>query len=147
MFRRITLTMFVGIVLSVPAAAQQLGAAHPDTFLYTAQAVLLFLGMAFAGYWAYEAFDTPPIRLGDGPTLPRYMTQPSQYRMGAIAFVAMCLLVYVLIAYFHKEFLPLFGIFAPELQQTIEKSMTDGSLAYPLVVIFAAAIFVTSLKI
>jgi hypothetical protein len=63
--------------------------------------------MAFAGYWAYEGFDTPPIKLGDGPTLPRYMTQPSQYRLGVIAYVGVCLLVYALIAYFHKPLLPL----------------------------------------
>ena len=25
--------------------------------------------------------------MDDGPTLPRYMTQPNQYRLGAIAFV------------------------------------------------------------
>src|SRR6185437_11546930 len=147
MLRRISLAILLGGASILPAAAQDPGAAHADPFLYTAQAVLLILGMAFTGYWAYEAFNAPPIRLGDGPTPPRYMTQPSQYRMGAIAFVAMCLLVYALIAYFHKEFLPLVGIVAPELYQTIEASMTDGSLAYPLVVVFAAAIFVTSLKI
>jgi hypothetical protein len=147
MFQRISLAVLLSGTLHLPAAAQDAGATQPDPFLYTAQAVLLILGMAFTGYWAYDGFNAPPIRLGDGHTLPRYMTQPSQYRMGAIAFVAMCLLVYVLIAYFHKEFLPLVGIIAPELQHTIEKSMTDGSLGYPLVVIFAAAIFVTSLKI
>jgi hypothetical protein len=147
MARRTWLAVVLSGVMTLPAAAQDPSAPPPDTLLYTAQAALLILGLAFTGYWAYEAFNAPPIRLGDGPTLPRYMTQPSQYRMGAIAFVVMCLLVYALIAYFHKEFLPLVGILAPQLYQTIEKSMTDGSLAYPLVVIFAAAIFVTSLKI
>jgi hypothetical protein len=147
MLRRTSLAIVLSVASSLPALAQDAGASHPDTVLYTAQAVLLVLGMAFTGYWAYQAFNAPPIRLGDGPTLPRYMTQPSQYRMGAIAFVVMCLLVYALIAYFHKEFLPLVATVAPELYQTIRASMTDGSLAYPLVVIFAAAIFVTSLKI
>jgi hypothetical protein len=47
--------------------------------LYMAQNAILILGMAFVGYWAYEAFDTPPITLGDGPTLPRYMTQPTPH--------------------------------------------------------------------
>jgi hypothetical protein len=147
MLRRISLVILLSGASSLPAAPQESDALHGDPVLYTAQAVLLMLGMAFTGYWAYEAFNAPPIRLGDGPTLPRYMTQPNQYRIGAFAFVAMCLLVYALIAYFHKEFLPLVGIIAPELYQTIETSMTDGSLAYPLVVIFAAAIFVTSLKV
>jgi uncharacterized membrane protein YczE len=73
--------------------------------VYLAQYVLLILGMAFTGYWAYEAFDTRPIKLGDGPALPRYMTQPSQYRLGATVFVGTCLLVYTLIAYFHQDLL------------------------------------------
>jgi hypothetical protein len=115
--------------------------------VYTAQYVLLILGMAFAGYWACEAFDTPPIKLGDGPTLPRYMTQPSQYRLGVIAFVGTCLLVYALIAYFNQDLLPIVGAVDPGLRQTIENSMKDGSLPYPLVVIFSAAIFVSLLKI
>lgn len=147
MFQRISLMLLMSGMLSVPAMAQSAGATRPDSLLYIAQGTLLTFGMAFTGYWAYEAFNAPAIRLDNGPTLPRYMTQPNQYRLGAIAFVGICLLVYALIAYFHKEFLPLVAILAPELHETIEKSMTDGSLAYPLVVIFAAAIFVTALKI
>ena len=115
--------------------------------VYMAQYVLLILGMAFAGYWAYEAFDTRPIKLGDGPALPRYMTQPSQYRLGVTVFVGTCLLVYTLIAYFHQDLMPIVGALNPELQHTIEKSMKDGSLSYPLTVIFSAAIFVSLLKI
>ena len=81
--------------------------------VYMAQCVLLILGMAFAGYWAYEAFDRPPIKLGDGPTLPRYMTQPTQYRLGVIAYVGVCLLVYALIAYFHQDLVPIVGALNP----------------------------------
>src|SRR5205814_7826324 len=147
MFRRLSVMLLVSVVFAFPAVAQALDPVHPDTFLYTAQTVLLILGMAFAGYWAYEAFDTPPIKLGDGPTLPRYMTQPSQYRVGVIAYIAVCLLVYALIAYFHKDLLPLVGAMAPDLHKIIVKSMNDGSLTYPLVVIFSAAMFVSLLKV
>ena len=147
MLQQIALMLLASGVFSLPAAAQEIGTHHPDAFLYTAQAALLILGMAFTGYWAYQAFDTPPIKLGDGPALPRYMTQPNQYRLGVIAYVGVCLLVYALIAYFHKELLPLVRALSPELHETIDKSMTDGSLAYPLVVIFSAAIFVTLLKV
>jgi polar amino acid transport system substrate-binding protein len=115
--------------------------------VYVAKYVILTLGLAFAGYWAYQAFDTPPIRLGDGPALPRYMTQQSQYRLGVIAFVGTCLLVYVLIAYFHQDLLPIVDAVNPELRRAIEKSMKDGSLPYPLVVIFSAAIYLSLLKI
>jgi hypothetical protein len=147
MLQQISMMLLASGVFSLPAAAQEIGTHHPDAFLYTAQAALLILGMAFTGYWAYQAFDTPPIKLGDGPALPRYMTQPNQYRLGVIAYVGVCLLVYALIAYFHKELLPLVRALSPELHETIDKSMTDGSLAYPLVVIFSAAIFVTLLKV
>jgi arginine/lysine/histidine transporter system substrate-binding protein len=102
--------------------------------------------MVFAGYVAYQAFDAPPIKLGDGPTLPRYMTQPNQYRLGVVTFVSTCLLIYSLIAYFHQELLPIVGAINPELQRFIEKCMTNGSLSYPLVVIFSAAFFVSLLK-
>ena len=75
------------------------------------------------------------------------MTQPSQYRLGVIAFVGTCLLVYALIADFHQDLLPIVAALNPELARIIEKSMKDGSLSYPLVVIFSAAIFVCLLKI
>src|SRR5947199_7030594 len=116
MFRRLSVMLLVSVVFAFPAVAQALDPVHPDTFpdtfLYTAQTVLLILGMAFAGYWAYEAFDAPPIKLGDGPTLPRYMTQPSQYRLGVITYVGVCLLVYALIAYFLEPLLHLVLVFA-----------------------------------
>ncbi|MBX9648549.1 MAG: transporter substrate-binding domain-containing protein [Xanthobacteraceae bacterium] len=115
--------------------------------VYLAQTILLTLGMAFAGYWSYQAFDTPPIKLGYGPALPRYMTQPGQYRLGVIVFVGTCLVIYVLIAYFHRELVPIVGALSPELQQTIEKAMKDESLSYPLVVIFSAALFLSLLKV
>ena len=147
MLQRFALMVLGTGAFSLPAAAQNVGASQTDAFLYTAQAALLLLGMAFAGYWAYEGFDTPPIKLGDGPTLPRYMTQPAQYRLGVIAYVGACLLIYALIAYFHRDLLPLVGAVMPELYKTIEQSMTDGSLTYPLVVIFSAAIFISLLRV
>ncbi len=109
MLQRFALMLLMTSGFSLPAAAQNASTGQPDAFLYRAQAVLLLLGMAFAGYWAFEAFDTPPIKLGDGPTLPRYMTQPAQYRLGVIVYVGACLIVYTLIAYFHRDLLPLVG--------------------------------------
>jgi hypothetical protein len=38
--------------------------------VYLAQDLLLTLGAFFVVFSAYQAFDTPPIKLGDGPTLP-----------------------------------------------------------------------------
>src|SRR3954454_6075746 len=147
MFQRTSLMLLAAVLLSAPAAAQALDPSHPDTFLYTAQTVLLILGLAFAGYWAYQAFDAPPIKLGDGPTLPRYMTQPTQYRLGVLAYVGVCLLVYALIAYFHKPLLPLVRVLAPDLYDTIDKSMSDASLPYPIVVPSSASFFIALMKL
>lgn len=115
--------------------------------LYFAQCLLFALGLAFTAYWAYQAFDAPPIKFGDAPALPRYMTQPTQYRLGMIVFVAACLLIYILIAYFHEELLPIIGAINPDLKSAMEKSAKDGTLSYPLIVIFSAAIFVGLLKV
>ena len=154
MFQRLSLILLTSGALSLPSAAQEAASNTAPSFLdtaqvlYTAQAAVLILGMAVAGYWAYVAFDTPPVNLGDGPTPPRYMTQRGQYRLGVIAYVAVCLLIYALIAYFHKALLPLLDTVAsPEFRKEFEKSMKDGSLQYPLVVIFAAWMFVILLKI
>ena len=103
--------------------------------LYLAQSALLVLGAGFAAYFAYQAFDSPPITLGEGPALPKYMTQPTQYRLGLILFVATCLLIYILIAYFHQSLIPIVGIINPDLKTAMQASMKDGSLPYPLAVI------------
>ena len=115
--------------------------------VYLAQSALLILGAAFAAYFAYQAFDSPPITLGDGPALPKYMTQPTQYRLGLILFVATCLLIYLLIAYFHQSLVPIAGVISPDLKTVMQTAMKDGSLPYPLVVIFSAAIFTGLLKV
>jgi len=47
MFRRLSVMLLVSVVFAFPAVAQALDPVHPDTFLYTAQTVLLILGMAF----------------------------------------------------------------------------------------------------
>lgn len=57
MSRWMPLAVLVGAVLSFPAVAQDSGAVQADSILYVAQKLLLLLGMAFAGYWAYSAFN------------------------------------------------------------------------------------------
>src|SRR5438477_8896899 len=45
MFRRLSVMLLVSVVFAFPAVAQALDPVHPDTFLYTAQTVLLILGI------------------------------------------------------------------------------------------------------
>lgn len=115
--------------------------------VHLAQYILLTLGLAFAGYLAYQAFDTPPVQLGDDPALPRYMTQPNKYRLGVMTFVGTCLVVYILIFYFHKELLPIAGALNPALQHAIETWMKDGSFSYPLGIVVSMVMFLTLLKV
>ena len=137
MLRGLGLCLLLSAVV-IPAAAQSAVVGGQDTVLISAEEVLLLLGMIYAGYSAYQAFNASPIKLGDDPTLPRYMTQPSQYRLGAIVFVATCLLVYALIAYFHQALMPVAKQLFPQFYQIIQTWMTGDTLSYPLVVIAAA---------
>jgi hypothetical protein len=143
MFRAILFSLLL-VGSFIPSAL----ADQPGTvlLLYPAQTAILLLGALFTLLWAYQAFNTPPIRLGDGPTLPRYMTQPTQYRLGAIGFAVACLVIYALIAYYHQELFPVVKYISVPLYEAMQKSSSDGSLSYPVVVIFAAAIFVALLK-
>ena len=104
--------------------------------------------MAIAAYLAYEAFDTPSIKLGDDdPTPPRYMTQPRQYRLAAIAYIVICLAFYDLGTYFFKDLLPLADFVAPSwLQKMIDSLAANGLLSFPLTVVLAAAILFVLLK-
>ena len=147
MLQRTILMLFVSGALSLPAAAQATSSSAPDSIFYSAQTLLLILGMLLAGYRAYEAFDTPSVTLGDRPTPPHYMTQPGQYRLGVTAYVGLCLLIYALIVYFYKELLPIVDLITPlEFRETIDGFIKEGSLSFPLVVICAAAILVILLS-
>lgn len=148
MFRPIYFAPFIVQALTTPALAQDAGAGLLPTILFPAQAAFLIFAMAIAGYLAYAAFDTPPIPLGDGPTLPRYMTQPNQYRLAVIAYVAISLVFYDLGAYFFRELTPVIALFAPDwMMQAFNSASANGTLSFPLTVVFAAMIFFVLLKI
>lgn len=148
MLRRMYFAPIIVLTSVTPALAQDLSTGPLSGMLFPAQAAFLIFAMAVAGYLAYAAFDTPPIRLGDGPTLPRYMTQPNQYRMAVIAYVAICLVFYDLGAYFFLELTPVIGLFAPDwMMQLFNSVPANGMLSFPLTVVLAAMIFVVLLKI
>ena len=116
--------------------------------MYLAQFLLLILGMTFAGYAAYKAFGRTSFSFAGEPTLARYMTRPGQYRLGVITYVALCLLIYALVIYFYRDFLPIADLVAPpEFRLVIETWMSSGSLPRAVVVISAALIFVVLLSV
>ena len=147
MFRLLCSTLIIIDALIVPARAEDVGFTTLNSMLYPAQAAFLLFAMGIAAYFAYTAFNSPAIKLGDGPTLPRYMTQPRQYRMAMIAYVIMCLVFYDLGTYFFKDLLPLADFIAPApLETLIHGAITNGALSFPLTVVFAAMLFVVLLR-
>ena len=147
MFRRIYLTTTIFAASAVPAAAEDVGPGPLASMLYPAQIAFLLGAMAIAAYYARAAFDTPPIKFGDGPTPPRYMTQPRQYRLGVIAYVVICLAFYDLGTYFFRDLLPLAGFVAPSwLEKLIDTVVANGLLSFPLTVVLAAVILFILLK-
>jgi hypothetical protein len=146
-FRRICLTLLVIGASSAPAVADDSDSRAFASILFPAQVALLIGAMAIAAYFAYSAFDTPTIKLGDGPTPPRYMTQPRQYRLAVIAYIVICVAFYDLGAYFFKDLLPLADFVAPSwLQKMIDSLAANGLLSFPLTVVLAATILFVLLK-
>jgi hypothetical protein len=142
MFKRVYLTAILTIGSIIPALAGDYGSGALASMIDPGQIALLLCAMAIAAYYAREAFDTPPIKLGDGPTLPRYMTQPRQYRLAVIAYIVICLAFYDLGTYFFKDLLPLANFVVPAgLETIISKAAANGLLTFPVTVVLAAAVF------
>jgi hypothetical protein len=87
------------------------------------QAALLVLGLVFVGYSALKAFNKPFVTADGGPLPPRYMTLPGQFRLGVIAYVGMCLVVYELIVSYYDNIIRF--VVPPEL---VTYLTTDYSL-------------------
>ncbi len=147
MFKRVYLTAILTIGSIIPALAADYGSGALPFMVYPAQIAFLLCAMAIAAYYAREAFDTPPIKLGDGPTIPRYMTQPRQYRLAVIAYIVICLAFYDLGTYFFKDLLPLANFVAPPwLEKLIENAAAHDLLTFPITVVLAAAVFFILLR-
>jgi hypothetical protein len=139
MFKQIYLVIVLIIGGSIPAAAQDHNSDVLSSISYPAQVAFLLCAMVFAAYYARAAFDKPPIELGDGPTPPRYMTQPGQYRLAWIAYIVICLAFYDLGTYFFNDLLPLANFVAPAgLVKLIGSASTNGLPSFPLTVVLAA---------
>src|SRR5208337_3261867 len=77
---------YFALAACCPALAQQSGSA-PDAPSWWIHWVVTLLGVAMAGRLAAQAFDRRYVPVADLPTLPKYMTNPSQYRFGSWIFI------------------------------------------------------------
>src|SRR4029453_1127108 len=86
--------------------------------LWYMHVAVVVCGLFLAAYWAVEAFSRPSVTLGEIPTLPKYMTRRTQYRWGVLTFTILSVLLYALVAYLHREVLPLIKIYNADLYET-----------------------------
>jgi len=142
--KRILLSL-LGLALIPDTGWAQTAPAADPVYPVAATAVLLF-GMFVAGYFAFQTFNRPA-PVDQVPILPRYLTPLGQYRLGTGMFVALAILFYWLIVYFHVELFPIVKWVAPELYASIEGAAQKGPMSYPVIVVIAAAIYLTVLRL
>ncbi len=108
---------------------------------------LFVLGLIVTGYWSYQAFTRRQFQIEETPTLPRYMTRRPLFLYGMVAFIVLSLCVYGLIVFFFEELLPLLQYINDPAYEFVMAAKDDGTLTLPLIIVVAAAIFVSLLKV
>jgi hypothetical protein len=104
------------------------------------------VGLGVASYWSVIAFGRPAV-LAEIPTPPRYMTRKAQYEAGRIAFAAICVVLYAMLAFGHREALPAIQLFSPELYERFAREVEGNAPNYVMVVLLVTAVFLALLKL
>lgn len=144
MIRALFLSLLWAACGAVPAMAQEI---QGSSFPGPGDVVAVLLGIALTWFFAYQAFNRPPIALEDLPTPPRYMATRGQFLLGAASFVALSLMLFGIIVAFYRELVPFAGIINAEwakfLNEQIEKRLINNFV----VVAFAVIIFFSAVNI
>jgi len=78
--------------------------------------------------------------------LPKYMTRSTQYRLGVLTFATLSVLLYALVAYLHREALPLIKIYNADLYETFRSYVEGSSPSYLLIIVLISAAYFLLLK-
>ena len=105
MFRPITVATIILLVSTGAAFAQQ--GSPVDVSPSLIQWVITLLGLAIAAWLAIDAFNRPSVSIADQITLPRYMTNQSQYRLGMLVFILFACGFFLLLVQEHSAVLTL----------------------------------------
>jgi hypothetical protein len=119
----------------------------PTVYIPYADWITFALALMIIAWWSNEAFDRPSLKLAGYPTYPRYMTRPNQYHLGKILFVLLSLLIYALMAYYHKDLPRIIGAINPEWKEPLKSLVDDKNPSYLVILIVVSACFVTLLKV
>jgi hypothetical protein len=146
LYTGIGLSLIPTIACAATAASQVVpGGMHLET-IGGAHLVILCFGLFLAGYWAVEAFSRPSVTLGEIPTLPKYMTRSAQYMLGVVTFTAISMLLYSVVAYLHREALPIIQYFIPEVYKHFQPYVEGEHPSYLAVIVLVSGAYVVLLK-
>ncbi|WP_374940785.1 hypothetical protein [Bradyrhizobium sp. SRS-191] len=137
--RRILLFNLVPLLAASPALAQLTPTASPqiDASVVTHWAITL-LGLATAARLAWRAFGRD-VAVDEFPTIPRYMTNRSQYLLGSIAYTLFACAVFLVLVQEHQPILAMTpsGIIPEPILQAVKQN----SASYIVVVVAIGAIY------
>ena len=74
------------------------------------------------------------------------MTRSTQYRLGVLTFATLSMLLYGLVAYLHREALPLIKIYNASLYEAFRPYVEGSSPSYMVIVVLISAAYFLLLK-
>lgn len=146
LYTGIGLSLFPTIACVATAASQVAPGDMPTGGIGNAHLVVLCFGLFLAGYWAVEAFSRPSVKLGAIPTPPKYMTRSTQYVLGVVMFTAISMLLYAVVAYLHREALPVIRYFIPEVYKQFQPYVEGDHPSYLLIIVLVSGAYCVLLK-
>jgi hypothetical protein len=149
---RILLASILLAVLCSPAVAQQVGTLAEnlpwlaEKLPWLSHMAMTVGGVGLAMRWAYDAFGRREVSVANVPTFPQYMTNPQQYRLGSLMFVAFAGVVFLLLVYRHEEVVAVVKVFGPEVSKQIIAAVETKSASYLFAVAVVAVVYLYCLK-
>jgi len=119
------------------AASEETGSLQIDPSVVTHWAITA-LGLATAARLAWSAFGRD-VAIDEFPTIPRYMTNRSQYLLGSIAYMLFCCVVFLILVQEHQ---PILAMTPPGIiPEPVLNAVKDNSASYIAVVAAIGAVY------
>ncbi|HTI84120.1 MAG TPA: hypothetical protein VL614_27020 [Acetobacteraceae bacterium] len=143
--RKILYATFLAMI--APGEAWAAEVLPPTAFIPYPDWIVFCLALGFTAWWSLQAFDRPVLDLGGVPTFPRYMTRSGQFRWAKGLFVVACLLIYVLLVYYHKDLPEFIKAVKPDWAEPLSAVISQKDPSYLVAVVIASACFLSLLHI
>jgi hypothetical protein len=119
---------------------------HKSNLLWLSHVAMAAGGMGLAMRWAYDAFGRREVSVADVPTFPKYMTNPQQYRLGSLIFVACAGVFFLVLVYRHEEVVAVAKVFGVGPGKEIMDAVEAKAAPYLLIVAVIAGVYLILLK-